>query len=693
MDIYSRAEITGNFVNVAVVNGSQYDYNPLNNKDNASVFVKPATDLAIVKIVNDSSPNYHGDVKWTITAYNNGPDDATGVVVSDVLPKSLIWVSDDGLGNYNHNSGVWNIGNLNKGGKISLNIVTKVNATGTIENGVSVKGNEFDYNMSNNKDYEIITIANASDLSIIKLTNASEVNYLQLVKWTIIASNNGPDKATGVTVDEILPNGLKVINYTATKGFYDNNIWAVCCLEKGETQVLELICKVEKTGDLTNIVKINGTEYDPDLSNNEANESITVPKSSDIGIIKTVNNSNPDYGDIIEWKITVTNNGPDDSEDIFVVELLHSGLNLISYDATAGFYEQGGWQIDYLRNGGSESLVLRCRVNTLDDVENIVRVIPSQYDWNESNNNDSEKITVNPIADLEITKLVNVSQANYLDLVEWILIVTNHGPNDATNVFAYDVIPDGLTIVDVFGDGIYEDSIWDIGDLANGESRQLNIVCKIKDTGNFTNVANVWATETDPDLSNNEDESYLYVYPASDLSITKTVSKYKYSVNDLVRYAIKLTNNGPDKAKNIRVREIMDESLDLKSFHASGGDFDEINNVWSLDSLDVGKVAFLKINAVATKAGVAKNKVVATNDNYDPDLSNNNDSVSIKVSEKQKPYYPPKNNDKYHPVDENINHYDSVLQKNISGNPIMVIVLLFVFTMGALYGNNILKKR
>ena len=693
VDIYSKVNATGNFVNVASVRGNEHDYNPSNNQANASILVKPATDLSVIKESNNSAPNYHDNVKWTIKVSNNGPDRATGVVVSDVLPKSLIWISDDGSGKYNHKSGKWNVGIINKGQTIALNIITMVNATGLIENSASVSGNEFDYNKYNNKDKEIITVANASDLSVIKLTNASVVDYLQLVKWTIIASNNGPNKATGVTVDEVLPNGLTVINYTATKGFYDNNVWAVCCLESGETQKLDLICKVEKTGDLTNIVKINGSEYDPDLSNNDANKTILVPKASDLAVVKTVDNSNPNYGDIVEWTITLTNNGPDDAEDTLVLDILHPGLKLLSYNATIGVYADDMWDVGYLKNGASESIVLRCLVNTLDDVENIVTVMPSQYDWNESNNRDSENITVNPVADLAIIKLINPSQANYLDLVEWKLIVTNYGPNDATNVFVSDVIPNGLVIVDVIGEGLYEDSIWDIGDLANGESRQLSVICKVQATGDFINVANVWAEEFDPDLDNNQDQNSLFVYPASDLSVTKTVSKYKYSVGDLVTYSIKLTNNGPDMAENIKVSEIMDKSLDLKSFHASGGDFDEVNDVWSLDFLEAGHSALLKINAIATKAGTAKNKVAVTSDTFDPDLSNNNDTVSIDVAEKEKPHKIHKNNgDDYH-KQELKDEYYSILQKNRSGNPIMVIVLLFVFTMGAIYGNNILKKR
>ena len=204
VEIYSQANITGSFVNVARVNGSQYDHNPANNRDEASILVKPATDLAIKKEVNESRPNFASDIKWTLIASNNGPNDATGVVVRDILPKSLIWVSDDGLGKYDHNSGVWNIGDLNKNGNARLTIVCTVNSTGTIENRASISGNEFDWIQSNNNAKKAINVNSACDLGIVKEVSSSVVNYTDVVKWTLTVSNYGPDSATGVKIYDLL---------------------------------------------------------------------------------------------------------------------------------------------------------------------------------------------------------------------------------------------------------------------------------------------------------------------------------------------------------------------------------------------------------------------------------------------------------------------------------------------------------
>ena len=70
---------------------------------------------------------------------NNGPNNATGVVVYDALPDGLIWKSDDSNGKYNPSTGVLNIGDLKIGQTFVVNIVTQVNKTGEIVNKANVQ--------------------------------------------------------------------------------------------------------------------------------------------------------------------------------------------------------------------------------------------------------------------------------------------------------------------------------------------------------------------------------------------------------------------------------------------------------------------------------------------------------------------------------------------------------------------------
>ena len=195
---------TGEITNDVNITADEHDYDLTNNHDQSNINVESACDLAVTKSVNASAVNLGDKVRWTITVSNNGPDIATGVIARDVIPKSLIWIYDDGLGSYNHNSGEWNIGTLNKGSKAILHIDCRVNATGDIKNEVTVSGQQYDYDESNNHDSKIVRVNSACDLGIVKKVSSSVVNYTDVVKWTLTVSNYGPDAASGVKIYDIL---------------------------------------------------------------------------------------------------------------------------------------------------------------------------------------------------------------------------------------------------------------------------------------------------------------------------------------------------------------------------------------------------------------------------------------------------------------------------------------------------------
>src|SRR5690606_10286136 len=49
----------------------------------------PRVDLAVSKVVDDPTPQEGQQVTFTITVTNGGPDDAEGVVYSDLIPAGL----------------------------------------------------------------------------------------------------------------------------------------------------------------------------------------------------------------------------------------------------------------------------------------------------------------------------------------------------------------------------------------------------------------------------------------------------------------------------------------------------------------------------------------------------------------------------------------------------------------------------
>ena len=104
--------------------------------------VNDNADLSVLKSVNDSSPAVGNNVIFSITVTNNGPSNATGVQITDQLPSGYTYVSDDSGGSYNSGSGVWDIGTLNNGVAITLQITATVNGTGSYLNTAEVTASD-----------------------------------------------------------------------------------------------------------------------------------------------------------------------------------------------------------------------------------------------------------------------------------------------------------------------------------------------------------------------------------------------------------------------------------------------------------------------------------------------------------------------------------------------------------------------
>ena len=393
VNIFAIINKTGEIVNKANVTSKEFDINLTNNHDQSSIIVPPTSDLEVKKMVNNSLPDYNDLVEWTIVVKNNGPDTAHGVVAKDILPKSLIWISNDR--NYDHITGIWNIGTLNVNQESRLKIICRVNATGVITNNVSVSGQEVDYDLSNNNDSGIIKVSPASDLAIVKHVNVSQANFNDLVRWRLIVSNNGPDVATGVVMTDVLPDGFVYVDSVLEKGSYSNGVINIDKLAVGESVILEIICKVENTGRFVNIANVTGNEFDHDLSNNRANASVLINPACDMEVVKTVNESNPNYRDCVTWSIVVRNNGLDVAHDIVVNDVLPKSLIWVADNGSGKFNPKTGiWTINKLNPDEDIQLDIITMVNQTGTVENNVSVSAREFDYDLSNNNDSEIIDV-----------------------------------------------------------------------------------------------------------------------------------------------------------------------------------------------------------------------------------------------------------------------------------------------------------
>ena len=81
--------------------------------------------------------------------------------------------------------------------------------------------------------------------------------------------------------------------------YYTDGRWSVGTLTSGQSRSLEIITLVNTTGNIKNVANVSGHEYDYNPLNNRAEKTISVPNTADLAIVKTVNVTNPNYGDLV----------------------------------------------------------------------------------------------------------------------------------------------------------------------------------------------------------------------------------------------------------------------------------------------------------------------------------------------------------------------------------------------------------
>ena len=394
------ANATGNLTN----NGTLVPAYGNNVTVNCTITPIPLADLEVIKLSDNSKPNtntyYKGDtVTWTIIVINNGPDDAINAVATDFLPSGLIYVSDDSQGAFDHNTGIWRIGNLSSGDSVTLNIITNISVTNAkIKNNVDVTSETYDPNETNNHDDNTITVEPEADLGIIKLVSQVTSRYNDIVTWTLIVVNNGPDTAVGAVVTDKLPSGVVYVS-DDSHGAYNHKtgVWKLGNLAKGQFKVLNIKTKVRVTNKtITNFASVTSKTYDPDTTNNKCNNSTTVGPVADLMLIKNVDKDTAKVGDKVKFTIVVKNLGPDTAVNTRAYDLLPKGLKLISYKVSEGTYNPvtGIWEIGDLECGETVEMTIIAEALVAGKIVNEAYVESDTYDNDTSNNYDNATVTV-----------------------------------------------------------------------------------------------------------------------------------------------------------------------------------------------------------------------------------------------------------------------------------------------------------
>ncbi len=236
-------------INRAAVTGIEDDPDPANNQDDVTTPVGNVADLSIVKAANEATTTPGGDLAYTFTVRNGGPDAATGIEVTDVLPDGLSWVSGDPGCGAAGQTVTCSIASLAPGSQTQVSIAVKVSsgATGDIVNAASVEGDLPDSDPSNNRDENVTPVVGEADVAIEKTVDDPSPFPGDQITFTLTAENLGTAVAGNVVITDTLPSGLSFVSADAPCTESGGSITcAVGELEPGQKVTLEVKASVDQ---------------------------------------------------------------------------------------------------------------------------------------------------------------------------------------------------------------------------------------------------------------------------------------------------------------------------------------------------------------------------------------------------------------------------------------------------------------
>ncbi|HXI11176.1 MAG TPA: hypothetical protein VNM92_00825 [Thermoanaerobaculia bacterium] len=524
------AGASGNLVNTATVAPPAGTTDPTSGNNSSTdtdttVPAAPTADLAIFK--NDNSATYTAGaaISYTITVFNNGPSTVTSLTVTDTVPAAItapLFTANSGT--YNSATAAWTGLNLAAGQSVTLTLSGTVSAgaAGNLVNTATVAppSGTTDPTPGNNSSTDTDTLAQTpptADLSILKSDNSATYTPGDVISYTIIVTNNGPSTVTSMTVIDAVPAAITTPLFTASTGTYNSatGAWSGLNLAAGQSVSLTLVGTVSPsaTGNLVNMATVappSGTT-DPTPGNDSSTDtdaSSPIPPGpvSDLAIIKSDGSATYKPGPIT-YTMTVTNNGPESVASVTVRDAVPPAITSPLFTTSAGNYDPatGLWTGLNLAAGQSVTLTLSGIVSarSTGNLVNVAAVTPPSGTTDPTPGNDSSTDSDLPeLADLSIENKVDNRTPSLGMKITYTITLSNAGPNPATNVRVFDMLPVGLQFVSATTQtGAYDPAtgLWTIPTVGVGTSVRLVIEVIVLSTANTTVAEVVASDQFDPD--------------------------------------------------------------------------------------------------------------------------------------------------------------------------------------------------
>ena len=338
---------TGSTVGVtATVTTSSTDTNTSNNARTQNTTIDAGADLVTTISDSPDPATGAGNVTYTVSIQNQGPNDAATTTVTNTLPPEVTFISASGSGWSCGNSGqlvtCTRSGIANTITAPDLNIVARVTgaSSGTITDSVTVSSTTGDPFVSNNTVTENTSINNGTDVSIGLSVSPTSVPAGSSANFFLAPRNTGPSVALASQVIYTLPVGFTFVSINSSGSWSCGESAGVitCDLASfgvGVVDNISITATAPASGSVNSTATISTTTTEPNTANNTATLSgAIVPAGADLSIAKDKSPNPVVEGTSITNTITVLNNGPDATTGTITVVDTLSAETFVSSSGT-----------------------------------------------------------------------------------------------------------------------------------------------------------------------------------------------------------------------------------------------------------------------------------------------------------------------------------------------------------------------
>ena len=516
--------------NSASVSAVETDPNTANNSATATTTVNPSVDLFLSKTDSPDPVIVGNNLTYTINVSNNGPSNATGVIITDTLPAGVTFVSAiPSKGSCSGTTTVTcNLGTLNNAAIASATIIVKPTVVGPLSNSASVSAVETDPNTANNSATATTTVTPSVDLALSKTDSPDPVIVGNNLTYTINVSNNGPSNATGVIITDTLPAGVTFVSANSSQGSCSGTTTVTCnlgTLNNAANASATIIVKPTAAGPLNNSASVSAVETDPNTANNSATATTTVTPSVDLALSKTDSPDPVIVGNNLTYTINVSNNGPSNATGVIVTDTLPAGITFVSAIPSKGSCSGTTTvtcNLGTLNNAANASATIIVKPTAAGPLSNSASVSGTEVDPNTANNSATVSTTVNPpltpaVADLSLTKIDSLDPVMVGDILRYTITVKNNGPDVANGIIVTDTLASNVTFVQATSSqGTCSGTATitcHIGSLNNGANTSITVFVIPMAVGSLSNSASVSGSSNDPNNANNQDTESTGVTP------------------------------------------------------------------------------------------------------------------------------------------------------------------------------------